>query len=148
MLFDFLLFEKMDQRNCIKFCVKNEIKCARTFEMWKKQSWILHHDNAPAHTSMLVRDFLAKNKTVIMPQPPYSPDLAPADFFLFPKLKTPMKGKRFAAIEEIKEKSKQELLAIPKSAFQKCFEDWKKRWHKCIISEGDYFEGNKIVIDE
>ncbi|KAA2237134.1 helix-turn-helix domain-containing protein, partial [Solihabitans fulvus] len=33
MLFDFLLFEKMDQRNCIKFCVKNEIKCARTFEM-------------------------------------------------------------------------------------------------------------------
>ena len=33
-------------------------------------------------------------------------------------------------------KSKQELLAIPKNAFQKCFEDWKKRWHKCIISEG------------
>ena len=92
-------------------------------ELWKNQLWILHHDNAPAHTSMLVREFLAKNKTVIMPQPPYSPDLAPADFFLFPKLKTPMKGKRFATIEEIKEKSKQELLAIPKSAFQKCFEN-------------------------
>ena len=97
---------------------------------------------------MLLREFLAKNKTVILPQPPYSPDLTPADFFRFPKLKTPMKGKRFATIEEIKEKSKQELLALPKSAFQKCFEDWKKRWHKCIISEGDYFEGDKIVIDE
>ena len=59
-----------------------------------------------------------------------------------------MKSKRFATIEEIKEKSKQELLVIPKSAFQKCFEDWKKRWHKCIISEGGYFEGNKIVIDK
>lgn len=127
--------------------LREAIRQKRT-ELWKKQSWILHHDNAPAHTSMLVREFLAKNKTVIMPQPPYSPDLAPADFFLFPKLKTPMKGKRFATIEEIKEKSKQELLAIPKSAFQKCFEDWKKRWHKCIISEGDYFEGDKIVIDE
>ena len=58
-----------------------------------------------------------------------------------------MKGKHFATIEEIKERSKQELLAIPKSAFQKCFEYWKKRWHKCIISEGGYFEENKIVVD-
>ena len=80
----------------------------------------MHHDNALAHTSMLVREFLAKNKTVIMPQPPYSPGLAP-------KLKTPTKGRHFATIEEIKEKSKLELLAIPKSAFQKCLEDWKKR---------------------
>ena len=82
-------------------------------ELWKTQSWIFHHDNAPAHTSMLVLEFLAKNKTVIMPPPPYSPDLSPAHFFLFPKLKTPMKGKYFATIEEIKEESKQKLLAIP-----------------------------------
>ena len=79
---------------------------------------------------------MSKNKTVIMPQPPYSLDLAPVNFFLFPKVKTPMKGKHFATIEEIKEKSKQELLTIPKSAFQKCFEYWKNRWHKCIIIEG------------
>ena len=64
----------------------------------------------------------------------------PRGLFPFPKLKTPMKGKLFAPIEEIKEKSKQELLVIPKSAFQKCFEDWKKRWHKCSISEGGYFD--------
>ena len=41
--------------------------CQKHIELWKKQSWILHHDNAPAHTSMHVREFLAKNKTVIMP---------------------------------------------------------------------------------
>ena len=52
---------------------------------------------------MLVCEFLAKNKTVIIPQPPFSPDLAPADFFLFPKLKAPMKGMCFATIEEKKE---------------------------------------------
>ena len=69
-----------------------------------------------------------------MPQSLYSPDSA-ADFFLFPKLKTPMKGKRFAKIEEIEEKFKHELSAIPKSAFQKFFKDWKKRWHNCITSE-------------
>ena len=88
--------------------------------------WNLHHDNAPAHAAMFVREFLAKNKAVIMPQSPYSSDLVPADFFLFPKLKTPMKGKRFATIGDIKEKSKQKLLAITKGAFQKSFENNKK----------------------
>ena len=71
-------------------------------EFWKYQSWILHHDNAPADTSMLVRKFLFKNKTVIMPQPPYSPDLASADFFLLPKLNKPICGNHFAMIEAIK----------------------------------------------
>lgn len=111
-------------------------------------SWQLHHDNAPAHTSLLVREFLAKNNTVMMPQPPYSPDMASCNFFLFPKIKKTMKRRRFANIEEIKTESLKELNAIPKIAFQKCFEDWKKRWHKCIISNGDYFDGDKINIDE
>ena len=78
-------------------------------------------------TSLLILDFLAKNNTVIIPQPPYSPDLAPCDFFLLPKLKKPMKGQRFATIEEIKTALLEELKAIPKSAYAKCFEDWKKR---------------------
>ncbi|UYV77765.1 CLCN3 [Cordylochernes scorpioides] len=52
-------------------------------DLWKNKNWLLHHDNAPAHTSLLVRDFLAKNNTLMMPQPPYSPDLALCDFFLF-----------------------------------------------------------------
>ena len=78
---------------------------------------------------MLVREFLAKSITVVMPQPLYLMDLHAARIFLFPKLRTPMKGKHFAMIKEIKEKSKQ---AIPKRAFQKCFEDWKKRGHKCV----------------
>ena len=73
-----------------------------------------------------------------MPQPLYSPILAPAEFFLFPTLKTLMKGKGFATIP----------VGDTKSAFQKCFEDWKNRWHKCIISEVGYFEADKIVIDK
>ena len=93
-------------------------------------------------------NFLAKNNTVIMPQPPYSPDLAPCDFLLSPRLKRPMKGRRFATIEEIKTESLRELKDIPKNVYQKCFEDWKKRWYKCIISEGDYFEGDNIEIRE
>ena len=68
---------------------------------------------------MLVLEFLAKNKTVMMPQPLYSPDLAPTiGVFLFPKLKTPMKGKHFARIENIKDKSKQEYLQYQKASFR------------------------------
>ena len=117
-------------------------------ELWKNNSCILHHDNAPAYSSLLVRDVLAKTNTTVMPQPPYSPDLAPSDFFLFPKLKKPMKGHRFSTIEEIKTASLIELKAVPQNDYQKFFDDWKKRWHKCIISNGDYFEKDNINIDQ
>ncbi|UYV70168.1 hypothetical protein LAZ67_7002057 [Cordylochernes scorpioides] len=117
-------------------------------DLWKNKNWLLHHDNAPAHTSLLVREFLAKTNTLMMPQPPYSPDLSPCDFFLFPKLKRPMKGRRYATLDEIKTASKAELKKILKNDFLKCFENWKNRWHKCIISHGDYFEGDKIGIHE
>ena len=99
---------------------------SETYRMIEKQSWILQHDSAPITHRCLYVSFWQKKKSVIIPQPPYSLDLAFADFFLFPKLESPMKGKGFATIEEIKEKSKQKLLAIPKSAFQKRFEVWKK----------------------
>ena len=122
--------------------LRETIRQKRT-ELWKNQSRIFDHDNASAQASMLMREFLAKNKTVIKPQPSYLPDLAAVDFFPIPKLKTPMKGKRFATMEEIKEKSKQELLAIPKSAFQ----GMEKTLIKCIISEGGYFLGDKIDIN-
>ena len=117
-------------------------------DLWKNKSWLLHHDNAPAHTSLLVREFLAKNNTVTMPHSPYSPDMAPCNFFLFPKIKRTLKGRRFTAIDDIKSASLKKLKAIPKIEFEKCFEDWKKRWHKCIISNGDYFEGDNINVDE
>ena len=78
-------------------------------QLWKNNSWLLHHDNAPAHSSLLFRNFLAKNNTVTMLQPLHSPDLAPCDFFLFPRLKWPMKGRRFATIEEIRTESPRAL---------------------------------------
>jgi transposase len=74
------------------------------------------------------RDFLTKPGTTVIPQPPYSPDLAPADFFLFPKLKSTLKGRRFDTIEEINETSLRDLKALLEQEFQDCFERWKKCW--------------------
>ena len=111
-------------------------------ELWGNQTWILHHDNAPAHTSLLIRSHLAKQQTSVVPHTPYSPDLAPANFFLFPKLKTTSKGRRFQTTEDIKENAIRELRAITESAFQEGFQQWKKRWEWCIASRRDYFEGD------
>jgi transposase len=60
-------------------------------KLWREQTWLLHHDNAPSHNSILTQPFLAKNKIAVIPDPPYSPDLAPCDFFLFSKIKLKLK---------------------------------------------------------
>ena len=102
--------------------------------------WILHHDNAPAHTSHLVQQFLAKHGTAQLQQPLYSPDLAPCDFFIVPRLKKVLKGHRFEATEDIKRNSTNTLLDIPKEEFAKCFQQWQQRWAKRVAAEGNYVE--------
>ena len=76
-----------------------------------------------------------------MRQAPYSPEMAPCDFWLFRQLKMPLKGTRFQDPEEIKANATKALLAITKSDFSKCFQEWKSRWAKCVESQGAYFEG-------
>jgi len=48
------------------------------------RTWMLHHDNAPRHTAVSINEFLAEKSIPVVPQPPYSPDLSPCDFFVFP----------------------------------------------------------------
>ena len=64
-------------------------------EMWKNGSWVLHQDNPPAHNALSVKTFLTKYEITVLEHPLYSPDLAPCDFFLFPKIKSALKGTRF-----------------------------------------------------
>ena len=52
-------------------------------ECFANNSWILHHDNAPAHTALSVREFLATKQITLLEHPPYSPDLAPLTFFCY-----------------------------------------------------------------
>jgi len=86
--------------------------------------------------------FLVKHHITQVCQPPYSPDLAPCDFWLFLKLKLPLKGRRFQSAKEIKENATRQLMAIPKKDFSDCFEKWKERWDKCVRSQREYFEGD------
>ena len=105
---------------------------------------MLHHDNAPAHASLLIHEFLTKHEMTVVPQPPLSPDLAPADFFLFPKLKYSLKGRQFQMVEETEENSIRDLHTILQNMFQDGFQNWKRHWARCIKSGGEYLEGDKF----
>ena len=93
----------------------------------------------PSHGAIIANEFLAKNSSNII-----EPDIAPADIFLLPKVKLTLRGTRFQSIDDIKQNSRQERKSIPENAFEKYFDDWIIRWHKCIISGEAYFEGHKI----
>jgi hypothetical protein len=96
----------------------HEAVCRRRPELWP-DAWILHHD------VLAVREFLAKKSIMKLDHPPYLPDLAPCDFWLFPKLKTTLKGQGFSGIADIQGHVTTILQSIPEEGFQKCFEQWK-----------------------
>ena len=75
-------------------------------------------------------------KTV--PQPPYSPDLAPYDFWLFPKLR----GCRYERIEEMKGDVTKVIDTLTQEYFHGALPKLLERYNKCISAGGDYFEGD------
>ncbi len=80
----------------------------------------------------------------LMPHPPYSPDLAPRNFFIFSKLKLSLKGQHLGDLEGIKSKTAAYLRSIPKSDFKRCYDDWLLSLQKCIATQREYFEEDKI----
>jgi len=95
-----------------------------------------------------VREFLATNQITVLEHPAYSPDLAPSDFFLFPKIKGILKGRHFDDIDDIRSNTTAALKAIQQNQFQNCFEGWTRRWYRCIASQGEYFEGDHSGIQQ
>lgn len=87
----------------------------------------MHLDNAAAHNALSVKRYLTATGTPVLEHPPYSPDLAPCDFFLFPKIKSALKGTRFESMEEVKRKSVELLNPLTQEDFQHWFDQWKKR---------------------
>ena len=99
-------------------------------KLFANSSWILHHDNAPAHTALSVRECLATKQITVLEHPAYSLDLAPSDFFLFPKIKEIFKGSHFDDTDDIRSNTTAALKAIPQNQFQNCFEEWTRHWHR------------------
>ena len=82
-------------------------------------------------------EFLATKQITVLEHPAYSPDLAPSDVFLFPKIKEIWKGMHFDDTDDIRSNTTAALKAIPQNQFQNCYEGWTRRWHRRIASKGE-----------
>ena len=84
--------------------------------MCESGDWFLSH-NAPSHNATIVKQFLAQRKVTVLDHPPYSPDLAPPDYFLFPNVKSHSKGHLFDSISDIQKAVTSTLITIAKDEF-------------------------------
>jgi len=111
-------------------------------KLWCAGNWLLHDDNAPSHRGPVTREFLAHKGIITLSHPPYSPDLASCDFFLFQKMKLQLKGRRFDRVQEMQRESQNVLGTLREQDFQHAFQQWQRSWDRCVAAQGDYFEGD------
>ena len=107
---------------------------------FQSSDWFLIHNNAPSHNASIVKKFLTNRSVAVLHHPPYLPDLASVDYFLFPKLKFSLKGWHFQTVEEIQCAVTRDLNNISNTAFLEGMKKLKERANKCIDQGGMYFE--------
>ena len=79
-------------------------------------------------------------KFTVVPHPPYSQDLAPSDFWLFPNLKETLKGQHFLSDAEVEATMRKWISSKPETFFINGMEKWIERVKKCMAINGDYVE--------
>ena len=89
---------------------------------------------------ILKETYLKQEKVVELLHPPYSPDLAPCDFFLFPRLKKHLAGRKYQTRKNLGSAIFQCLNSIPRKDYENAFENWIKRLKLCVSHGGEYFE--------
>ncbi len=123
-------------------------------ELWAKdptaadpqqRKFIIHHDNATPHTASNTLAFFLN--IPMLPHPPYSPDIAPCDFFLFPRMKSELAAMQIGILEELRVSVKAVLKSIPQEHYRASIQQLALRWMKCVAADGAYFEGRHYSVD-
>ena len=112
-------------------------------ELHRTGKWMLYHDNAPAQSAIRMRQLLAQKMVSVLGNPPYCPDLAPADFFLVPRLKAAIKGACFSDVNAIKHRATAVLRSIPQEGFAECFRKLYERCQTCVERMANILKGDK-----
>jgi histone-lysine N-methyltransferase SETMAR len=105
----------------------------------KAAAVLFHHDSAAPHRAARVHQFFDNNFEVV-PHAPYSPDLEPSDFWLFPTLKDTLRGRTFSSRSSLATAIFQWSQRTPKEAFATAMQSWRQRCEKCVCLQSDYVE--------
>lgn len=105
-----------------------------------RTKFLLQHDNARPHCSRQTSAKIERLNFDTIPHPPYSPDLAPCDFWVFPNLKRHLKGTHFSSDAEVKAAVARWIQSQPHAFFFDGIQQLVERWRKCVELNGDYIE--------
>ena len=108
---------------------------------------LLQQDNATVHTCKVAMDAVERNGYELIPNPAYSPDLAPSDFFLFPNLKKNIHGLHFRSDEEFVMAVEKWVNGKDSDIFSSGLMALEHRWSKCITLEGNYIEKEEVNLN-
>ena len=131
-----MLTEELNLSYCTIYTILNE-------DLGKRKVWsrfVPHQLNAPPYKTKKVSEFFMKKQICVIVHLLYLPDVLPCDYFLFPKLKTAMKGDFYDDVPTIQAAIKQVLKNIPKTEFKKSIDKLVDRSKRCIELNGSYFE--------
>ncbi len=130
-----------DEYLAVMECLREAVRRKRP-EIFRRNSWGLLHDGAPAHRACPVRDFLNQHNIKVMPHPGYSPDLSPPDYWLFSRLKKRVQGERFHDVTLLENTIDHEISLITAAEWTTAMDRYAPRLRRCIQARGDYFERN------
>ena len=102
-----------------------------------KKEILFHQDNAPCHKSIKTMAKLYELHFELLPHPPFSPDLAPSDYWLLADLKKKLAGKKFILNEEAIAETEAYFEVKDKTFYNHGIEKLENRWNDCI---GDYID--------
>ncbi len=120
--------------------LKRFLKALRKKQPSKVENgWRLHLDKAPSHNVHFTKEFLDKRSIRLLDHPSYSPDLAPADFFLFPNLKAKLAGMPIKD-STVQKEWERVCRTLSQSGYAMAFRKWVHHWKKCIDRDGGYVE--------
>lgn len=103
----------------------------------------------PAHSSLLVPEFLARNSITTLDHPPHSYDLAHCDFFLYPKYKMDTRGQHWDDIETIKRDMTGQMRSLTSKDFKGCFDQWKRRCDDAFTARMErILKGIKLIYNK